>query len=84
MMRPPTETASNASYQTYFAASAIRMTTTTAPMINCAVALFDRLFHRLCFLLSLCIVMMTSLEDAIVKRWHARKILRITTLRRTN
>jgi hypothetical protein len=25
--------------------------------------------------------MITSLEDAIVERWHARKILRITTLR---
>ena len=51
----------------YFTASPIKMAATTSVMITCAATLFENLFHRLCFWVSPCIVMMTSLEDAIVE-----------------
>jgi hypothetical protein len=54
-----------ARHQMYVAASQIRMAATTTVMMICAVTLFDSLFHRPSVLLSLCIVMMPSLEDAI-------------------
>jgi len=57
MTRPPTEAASDASYQTYRDARAIRITTTTANKVICA----HRLLAKLWLLLSLCIAMvMTS------------------------
>jgi hypothetical protein len=61
--RPPTEAASDASYQTYRDARAIRITTTTANKVICA----HRLLAKLWLLLSLCIAMvMTSFQDTIL------------------
>jgi hypothetical protein len=60
--RPPTEAASEASYQTYRDARAIRITTTTANKVICA----HRLLAKLWLLLSLCIAMvMSSFRDTI-------------------
>ena len=62
MTRLPTEAASDASYQTYRDARAIRITTTTANKVICA----HRLLAKLWLLLSLCIAMvMTSFQDII-------------------
>jgi hypothetical protein len=55
--RPPTEAASDASYQTYRDARAIRITTTTASKPICA----HRLLAKLWLLLSLCIAMVMTL-----------------------
>jgi hypothetical protein len=63
MTRPPTKAASDASYQTYRDARAIRITTTTANKVICA----HRLLAKLWLLLSLCIAMvMTSFQDTIL------------------
>jgi hypothetical protein len=60
--RPPTEAASDASYQTYRDARAIRIIITTANKPICA----HKLLAKLWLLLSLCIAMvMTSFQDAI-------------------